>query len=278
GALALTVIPWSFQIQGQGVLKPGRSFPLIATRPGQVMEAPPPNGTQVAPEQFLMRVESPELDWHRRADSAHSAAAGWAASAAALDADLQPRLLVLRQESATAQAALDGDEREAARLAPPAPFAGTLVDVPPDLRSGDWVGRNEKLGTLIDAGDWRVETYLPEEAVERVSVGDGAVFLPEAAGRGALSLRVEQVDRDATRVLPDGLLASPRGGAVAARQSGNQMIPDRAVYRVSLRVTEPVAAETPFLRGQVVIRGTPATLLGGYLRAAAGLLVKESGF
>ncbi|MGE5468494.1 MAG: HlyD family efflux transporter periplasmic adaptor subunit [Ignavibacteria bacterium] len=277
-ALALVAVPWSFQIQAQGVLKPGRSFPLIATRAGQVVAAPAAGGAQLAPDDLLMRVESPELEWRRRTNAARSAASGWAATAAALDTDLQPRLLVLRQESITAQAALEGDEREAGRLAPAAPFAGTLVDVPPDLRTGDWVARNEKLGLLIDPAEWRVEAYLSEEAVERVSVGDGATFLPEAAGRGALSLRVEQVDHDATRALPEGLLASPHGGAIPARQSGNQVIPDRAVYRVSLRVLEPVPAETPFLRGQVVIRGAPATLLGGYLRAAAGLLIKESGF
>jgi putative peptide zinc metalloprotease protein len=276
--LILAVLPWSFQIHTQGVLKPAQSFPLIATAAGQVVTSPAPTGTAVAKDQELMRIESPDLEWRILAGQARDAAAGWAAQAAALDADMQPRLLVLRQESIAAATALAGDRREAARLVPKAPFAGTLADISPDLRSGDWVGRNEKIGALIDPTQWRVEAYMTEEAVGRIGVDDRGLFLPEAAGRSAFSLRVELIDRDATRVLADGLLASPNGGAIPARKLGNQIVPDRAVYRVALRVIGTVPANTPSLRGQVVIYATPTTLLGDYLRAVAGLLLKESGF
>ncbi|MCK9389196.1 MAG: HlyD family efflux transporter periplasmic adaptor subunit [Sulfuritalea sp.] len=277
GLIALAAMPLSFQIQTQGILKSAQSFPLIATVSGQLVSPPPPSGTVVAGGHELMRIESPDLQWRTLVGEARSTATAWAAQAAALDPEMQPRLLVMRRESMTTAAALEGDRREVARLVPTAPFSGVLVDVPPDLSAGTWVARHEKLGTLIDPTQWRVETYLTEEAITRVSVGDTALFLPETAGRGSLALRVEQIDRDATRSLPDGILGSPHGGALMARERGSQIVPVRAIYRVALRVTDPLAADIPAQRGQVVIYASPTTLLGDYLRSVAGLLVRESG-
>lgn len=276
--LILAGLPLSFQVHTQGLLKSAQTFPLIAAVAGQVIRPPAPTGTSVAAGEELMRVESPDLQSRILANRARSTASEWAARTAALDAETQPRLLVLRRESMTAAAAIEADRREAERLAPKAPFDGILVDVPPDLHVGAWVARNEKLGTLIDPRRWRVEAYLTEETIHRISVGDTGLFMPETAGLSPLSLRVEQIDRDATRFLPDGMLSSSRGGAMPARERGSLIVPDRAVYRVALRITESIGANTSSQRGQVVIYAEATTLLGDYLRAAVGLLVRESGF
>lgn len=276
--LILAGLPLSFQVHTQGLLKPAQSFPLIAAVAGRVISPPAATGTSVAAGDELMRIESPDLQSRILANQARSIASDWAARTAALDAEMQPRLLVLRRESMTAAAAMEADRREAERLAPRAPFGGILVDVPPDLHAGAWVARNEKLGTLIDPRQWRVEAYLTEETVSRISVGDTGLFLPETAGRSPHSLRVEQIDRDATHILADGMLAGSRGGALPARERGSQIVPDRAVYRVALRITESIDAGTSSQRGQVVIYAEPTALLGDYFRAAVGVLVRESGF
>lgn len=277
-ALILAVLPLSFQVSTQGILKSARTFPLIISVAGLVITPPAPSGTHVVAGQELMRVESPDLQWRIATNQARSNALAWAARMAALDAEMQPKLLVLQQQSVAAEAALGADINEAERLVPKAPFSGVLLDVPPDLNAGTWVSQHEILGTLIDSQQWKVEAYLTEETINRVSIGDTAVFLPETAGRGSLNLRVEQIDRDATRILSDGMLSSIHGGALPARERGSQTVPDRAVYRVALRVIEPVDAHTSSLRGQVVIYAESTTLLGEYLRRATGLLLQESGF
>ena len=276
--LILAALPLSSQVHTQGLLKPAQTFPLIAAVAGQVVRPPSQTGTFVTAGEALMRIESPDLQARILANQARSIASDWAARTAALDAELQPRLLVLRRESMAAAASMEADRREAERLAPKAPFSGILIDVPPDLHAGAWVARNERLGTLIDPREWRVEAYLTEETIHRISVGDRGTFLPETAGRSALSLSVEQIDRDATRVLADGMLSSSRGGALPARERGSQIVPDRAVYRVALRVTEPMELGAPSQRGQVVIYAEPTALLTEYFKSAVGLLVRESGF
>lgn len=275
---ALVGLPLSCQIQTQGILKPAQTFPLIAPSAGRIVVSPAPSGTPVAAGQELMRIEASDLYARLRTGQSRQAASEWAAKVATLDAEMQPRLLVLRRESTAANAALEADQREASRLAPTAPFDGLLADVPPDLDNGAWVARHERLGTLIAPAQWRVEAYLDEDAVSRIGIGDTGLFLPETAGRGALALRVEHVDRDATRVLADGMLASMHGGILPARQSGSQIVPDRAVYRVALQVTDPLDAATATQRGRVVLYASPTPLLGEYLRSIAAMFVRESGF
>ncbi len=276
--LVLTVIPWSFQIHTQGVLKSAQVFPLIAPASGQLVRTPPPNGTTVRAGETLMEVVSPDLEARVGVSRARSSAATWAAQAAALDAELQPRLLVLRHQRETAATTLEADLREVERLVPTAPFDGVLLDTPFELKAGDWVARHERLGVLIDSTHWRVEAYVDEGTLSRVTVGDYALFLPETAGSNALWLKVEHIDHDVSRVLSDGLLASSRGGHIPVREKGQQIVPDRAVYRVAFSVKESISPNVFSARGKVVIYGSPSTLMGEFLRSAIGTIVRESGF
>lgn len=275
--LVLTIIPWSFQIHTQGVLKSAQIFPLIVPAAGELVQSPPPAGTLVRAGQVLMEVVSPDLETRVAVSRARSSAAAWAAQAAALDAELQPRLLVLRHQSETAATTLEADLREAARLVPAAPFDGLLLDIPPDLTAGDWVARHERLGVLIDPNHWRVEAYVDEGTLSRVQVGNYALFLPETAGSKALWLKVEHIDHDASRVLSDGLLASSRGGYIPVREKGNQIVPDRAVYRVAFSVNEAISPQAISARGTVVIYGSSITLMGEFLRVLIGTVIRESG-
>jgi len=89
---------------------------------------------------------------------------------------------------------------------------------------------------------------------------------------------VVRIDRDATRALPDAMLAVGHGGEVLVRERNNQLIPERAVYRVVLAVEEAAPAQAHVLRGSVVIYGRPKSLAGDFLRSGAALAIREAGW
>ena len=164
-------------------------------------------------------------------------------------------------------------------FAPKAPFTGRLVDIDPDLRPGTWVSRNEKLGALVKDGRWIVESYLDEESIRRVGTGDGAMFIADGLNGGFISLRVIEVDRDATRLLPDAVLATQYGGTVLTREKNGQHVPERATYRVLLEVLDmPGVLHGASWRGRVVIRGDWEAPGARFLRAAITLMWREVGF
>ena len=81
-------------------------------------------------------------------------------AASGFDAESRNRMLVNEDNLATAQAELASLNSELKNYSPKAPFAGHLRD----------------------DGRWLVETWLDEESVQRVSVGDRALFITDGTG------------------------------------------------------------------------------------------------
>lgn len=188
------------------------------------------------------------------------------------------RLQSTEEERATAEAELNSMNEEQTRYAPHAPFAGTLRDLDPDLKPGQWVGKQEKLALLVGQHGQIVETYLDEDAIKAIALGDGGIFLPEGGDGPGLALSVSNIDSDASRVLLLRQLGTQAGGHVLTRDRKMQRVPERAFYRVILKVDAPhdeLSGQS--WRGKVVIRGRWQAPAERYLRNVLAVLVREAG-
>ncbi|WP_296952449.1 HlyD family efflux transporter periplasmic adaptor subunit [uncultured Massilia sp.] len=277
--LVLFVLPWPTRVQGGAVLKPAAVFPVHAPEHAQVAALPVREGTRVRAGQELLRFAVPETGGRRAAIQATVERLRWEAGAAGFDAEQRARSAVLREELGTAEAQLAALDEEEARHRPRAPFAGVVRDLDPELAPGTWVRRNERVAVLVGDGGAEASTYLDEESVRRVAVGDHAVFHADGGAGPALRLTVAGIDRDATRVLPSGLWAAQQGGQVPAREKQGAWYPDHAVYRVTFTVDEaPGALAGQAWRGTVVIRGDWEAPGVRFARALASLAWREAGF
>ncbi len=275
--VVIGLIPWNFQVAGQGVLRTVRHFPLFPPGSAQVVALPVPEGGRAKAGTPLAVLASPDTDYRHFQARQRVEHLSWQVDVAGFDDSLRARQLVTQEELSTAASEESGTSRERERYVISAPFDGVLRDRLPDLRPGDWVGRQEPLAVLTDPSAWQVETYLSESEVARVEAGDGGRFFPETRGQASLPLTVVRVDRDATRILQDPMLASTHGGELLVRERKGQLVPEQAVYRVVLTVDDPQAAHRA-QRGHLVIYGSPKTLLGDFLRTALAVLVRESGW
>jgi len=227
----------------------------------------------------LIQLAAPELASRIQSAQARLERLRWQAATAGFDAESRARLQSSREEMETAEAELASLREEAARYAPQAPFAGIVRDVDPDLAVGQWVAKNEKLAVLIGQQGQVVETYLDEDAVKRVQVGDGGLFFSDSRAGGALALTVTRVDADATRVLPNRMLAAQSGGHILTRERRNQIVPEQALYRVMLAVDVPSEALAgQAWRGSVIIRSAWQAPAWQFFRNALAVLLRETGF
>lgn len=186
---------------------------------------------------------------------------------------------ILKAQLRSAQEELDGLNREDERLHPDAPFAGVITDVEPDLFVGEWVPKTFYLVTLIDDKNWVVDCYVDEADLKRLDIGNWGRFFPDGPGLGSIGLDVIRIDRDATRVLTEGSLASTAGGEVLVRPKDNKLYPEHSIYRVRLKVDgHPGKISTGYLRGRLVIFAWPKSILGDFIRGALATLVREAGF
>ena len=122
-----------------------------------------------------MTLYAPELVTREARTQARLAQQRWQAATAGMDADSKRGLLVAQASRATVQVELAGIAAEGALYQPRAPFAGRLVDLDPDLKVGQWLAKKERIGLLVrDDGRWLVESWLEEDDVRRIAVGDSA--------------------------------------------------------------------------------------------------------
>jgi putative peptide zinc metalloprotease protein len=274
------LVPWPTRVQVSALLRPADLWPIYATAGARVDALPFREGDHVPAGATLLTLTMPELISREAQTRARLQQQQWQAATAGMTPDSQRNLQVAQENYATARAEMAGIRAEGALYQPIAPFAGRLRDLDPDMQVGQWIGRKERLGLLVrDDGRWLVETWLEEEDVRRIKIGDSALFITDAMDGAALHLTVSSIDQDASRQLPRPELASLLGGHILTREKQGQHFPERSIYRVVLNTAEPPPSlRAQSWRGRLAIQGEWEPPLWRYARQALAVLIRESGF
>ncbi len=280
GLCLLLALPWPGRISASAVLRPQDSWPVFAPSGARIDAIHFKDGDQVQAGRPLVNLYVPDLVSREKALQVRLDQQRWQSAISAFDDDMRKRWKVNEQISYATQVELDGVHAERNQFMPLAPYDGSFFQVDPDLAVGQWVGKKEPLVMLIKAGtSWRVETWLDEDDIGRVRPGQAARFISDSATGQILSLKISAIDQDAARVLTRRELASVLGGHVVTREKNGQLIPERAVYRVSMDVQEmPGNMQQLSWRGQVVIHSEWQSPMSRYIRQVITVLVREVGF
>lgn len=276
----ILVLPWPGRITASAVLRPQESWPVFAPAGARIDGLPVSHGELVPAGRTLVELFVPDLVGRQQVLQARLDQQRWQAAASAFDDDMRKRWRVAEETLTTTQAELQGVQAEQYQFAPTAPYEGQFLKADPDLSVGQWVSKKETLALLVRKGTaWRVETWLDEDDVARVRVGQTARFFTDHATGPLLTLKVSAIDEDAARVLPRRELASALGGHVLAREKNGQWMPERAVYRVAFDVQEmPDSLQKLSWRGQIVIHADWHSVATRYVRQVIAVLVREVGF
>jgi putative peptide zinc metalloprotease protein len=276
--LMLAIIPWRFSVRAPGLLTAETRVPIFTQMPARVASVLITGGQRVEQDQMLVEFSSPDIRY--KLEQATRRVESLKAQIVALsqDPELQSRRQIALRELEGALAESEAAVIEDQRLHIRAPKAGKLLDFYEPLHAGDWLKAGELIGLVVDASAARVEAYIEESDLERIALGNEAVFIPADIASPKVRLKVIAIDAAATRTLPDQELASVNGGAIAARVGPNDtIVPEIPVYKVVLSPAEDVVLRNP-VTGTVVIDGravSPASLLW---RRAVGIVIRESGF
>lgn len=270
---------WNTSIHAQAMLKPQQSYPIIANEKMLLKKLPVQNGQFVKKGTVLAIFESPDDDQQRNIALSRAENLEWQLGAAGVNQKFREERQVNQEELGKLQEELNGIDSADKRHHPVAPFNGLFFLNQPDLAIGSWTSAHEQIATLLDIDNWKVEAYLSESAISRVKVNDSAKFYSETPGGPILALKVTLIDKDATRVLPEPILASTHGGMLLVREKNKNMTPEKALFKVTL---QPVGSYKPdvvqTLRGQLIIQGTPAAPLRDFLRSLLATFYREAGF
>ena len=272
--LVLLLLPWQTGIRGPGWVHPERSYVLYSPLPGRIVRLP--ESDNVISGQPLFILESPDLQLSaERARGLVQARTNELVGLMGLPDGEERRVQVRAQkEKYVAEEKLYQEEQ--ARLEISAPFSGTIVDLGSDLAPGVWVQPSEPLATIVDYSGWVVDTFVHEEDINRIRLGDKAqVYMPLRLG--VLQGQVIEVDATRTTVLPHYSLSAKSGGDIVTLENEKD-IPRDAIYRVRIKLDMPPPESRQMKTGNVVISGEAKAWLPTILKRVGAVVVRESGF
>lgn len=272
------VIPWRSTVSVPGVLLAGEFRPMYATERGRVIEILTKPGTRVEADTPLIRLEQPELEHaisqtSRELELIEEKIQRQAGSLR----DLQDAL-ILTQQRMEHKTRLSNLRERQKRLTLTAPIKG-IVSQMEALQVGQWVSEHAPLLSLRSEQGLRVMGLAPSDDLHRLEEGTRATWISNLPASPRLELTLSRIDQTAVQQLLWPELASDYGGPVPARKDAHlQLHPEGAWYQLALVSTSEQIAPTQQQAGQVLILGKRESVLGRYLRFAAAIWIRESGF
>ena len=274
--LVVFAMPLPSHVAVSALYKPSEIWPVHAPGPAMVEALHARHGQEVKADQLLLQLSAPDVQLQMNISQSRWQRLSWQAATSGMPEEQRGTPLALSQtQLKSAQAEFDRAQQMQQRFRPQAPFAGRFLLHDPDMQAGQWLDKNEKVGTLIGHAPWRIETWVDEEQASRIQMGASARFLAPGLPH-ALLAKVVGIDKDSTRVLPDGQLAALHGGHLLVRSQQGRWLPEQAVYRLSLELKEPYTHELMAVqRGMLSVDAQAHSWAGQYLRHALAVVVRE---
>jgi len=278
-AVLLFLVPWRSAIEAPALLKSEQHVQVFVPEFGsRLVDIAVTDGQRVEKGQSLLQLVSPDLNYRLSRIRNDLALYEWQMSVRSADAEQLARSLVTEREYEASLAEYRGLNEQQTRLQVAAPVSGKIVDISPGLQRQAWLPPKFRLLSIVDPLATMVEAYVEEADLARIASGNTAVFFAEADSRIEVPLRVIEISRASTRLLPDPYLSSLHGGPINVRaQKQNELVPDRTIYRVRLAPLDATFTLDKVLRGRVILDGEPVSLAKRAWRAMLAIGIRESG-
>ena len=256
--IVVLVFPWKHSIRIHGVARPARFHTVFAPEPALILDLKTSSSVRVG--NTLVQLDIPELMNRREHIEANIAALESRLSGLIADPFGQHLHGTLQQQLLEQYVALNALEKERERLDIKAPFSGEWIEIDPSLGPDIWIGTSTPIGILTDPQHWIIDAYITQKDIEHLNIGATARFY-DALNPEGVSAQVSFTDCTRSVVLPHSILDSHYGGPIPTQNvQGRAGIPTQALYRVRLRLDQPLATLQES-RGRIVIEGSRSSFL-----------------
>ena len=273
--VVLFILPLPTRVMTTAIFQPGEVWGIFSPGPAKLVSMHVKDGMLVNQGDLLLALDPPDVSTDVRVTNARLERLDWQAQTASQAELLSLPLALSNSQFKGAAAEATRAQQNLERYQPRAPFTGVYRHANPDTLAGQWIAKNESIGVLVSPDPWKIEAWVDEHDRKRLNIGDHATFYASSLSRPLRAVVVD-IDEDASRELPDGMLAAPYGGPILVRQKQGRWIPEHAMYRVVLNPDD--AGNLPrekVLRGELSIRADWESIAGRYLKSALSTLLRE---
>nr|VFJ54679.1 MAG: putative peptide zinc metalloprotease protein [Candidatus Kentron sp. DK] len=282
-AMLLLGVPWHGRVTAPALFQAREQQVLYTAGPALIRDIAVREGQIVTRGQRLFSLVNPDQEHQLHQVRIAIKTLRYELNAIGFDKSFRQRNQTILAEMRESEAKRLGLEKELARLAVSSPFpTGRIVDLDPHLAPGQWLESGHKLGIvlkitsqgMLESG---IIAYVNEDTVHRVTPGADCRFYARALPQNGIRCSVSLVEKTAARILSEPAFASTFEGGIPVREMGDTLVPERAHYRLRIRVAAGEPLPKTQARGQVSIAASRESFLARFWRFAVGVLIRESG-
>lgn len=280
--ILLLVVPWQSSIEIPALLRPVQHAKLYSPMAGRIVDVRATNGDRAEANEVLFVLETPNLDFDISKNRTRIAELRLALSRQSTQELELDQRQVLERQLAAEEAELEGLMAQKARLEVVAPFAGEIFNIPDGLKPDRWVNEDLLLGLIVDRSGTIVEGYVSERQIQRLANSSSGRFYPDNTEVEPLPVVIDEIDASNVLALEEPYSASLYGGKVAVtRDEKDRLVTHNAVFRIRLLPdagTAGVPSPDRMLRGTVVLKAEPKSLVARAWQFVSAVFIRESGF
>ncbi|MEQ8697890.1 MAG: HlyD family secretion protein [Bauldia litoralis] len=172
-----------------------------------------------------------------------------------------------------------GFRQEKGKLTIRAPRDGTLVDVDPHLRVGQWYAVGARLAILIQPARYKLHAFVPVENLSRLEEGAAARFFPDDAAARPIAATVTRIEKTRLRKVPEPAVGDIHGGRLAVRLAADKsLVPAASTFRLTLGLGATAPQPKRKVTGRVEIDAGRQSLARRFSNWLLSVLIRESSF
>jgi len=277
----LLVLPWQDSISLPAVLKDQQYQRIYPYESGRTSAVNISIGDHVMQGQLLVGIASDQLEQEiLQTEMRIQINQDKLDRLVSLREDLNNRL-VLEQSLSRELQHLSGLLARQAKLDIQSPITGTVVDMLP-VHVGQYLDDRQALLALRAEYDYQLVAFVSAQSLQSIVIGKEGTFISNEGEKLSAKFKVVDINPTALNYLSYRELASDYGGDIATRKEKApqqpRLIPEDAVYMITLLPTEPVSEHLMRKIGVVLIEGESMSYLVRLWRYALSVLIRESGF
>lgn len=278
GLTGLLFVPWNSHVYIPGVFTSSTYASIYSSESAQISSIAIERGQKVKKDQILMVLTSPILDREVQLARKQLEFFKLRAMRAVTNQQGQDDLHVILEQIAAESSKLEGLEKRQARLILRSPFSGLVAEIDDTLRVNQWINNTMPLAFIMDPDATEIKGIASEHELNRIELGQEALFFPEDPFLPKLTASVNRIDWGNIQHIDLTYLTSRFGGDVAVKvHNDGTSVPENAAYAIRLSNVSSTVPQQE-IRGNILIKGEPVSLVKRVYELVVSVVIRESGF
>ena len=277
GMLIIVAMPISQHVTAIALVKPSQRMEIYPPVASRVVKSFVHNGQRVAAGQILFELSSPQTRFEKNVTETRLLALDAQKRLAEVSDEKMDQLPVLESKISKEAQRYKHSLTIMRKLRVRAKTSGVIAKIPDGL-SGRWVSPQTRLGVISNGRARNVVAWVEENDLERLAAPFQGQFYPNNADAPPRQLSI-LADLRATPVshIAEPIIASVSGGEVAVRKNGNELVPEKSLFRITGTLDSGEKGYDKMYRGRVRLDAKSKSLLDTLWRPVMSLLIRESG-